>query len=475
MSTAPSPQKIMDQFDVVILGAGSACEWVATLACAGKTVAVVECDRVGGTCPYLACMPSKAMLRSATVRRLTAAATVLGAAAVDPELDDAAGAFAAAVARRDRVARQRDDHEQVQALRDQGVALFRGRGRIARPGVVRAGDREIGYGDLVIDTGSAPNVPPIPGLADVPTWTSDQALAAAELPTSLIILGGGAVGCELAQVYARFGVDVALVEAADRLLPTEEGIISNILAEVLAEDQVRLFLGRKAVRARPGSGVSAVSLDDGETIEAQRILVAVGRTPRVHDLGLETLGITPEKKGLRVDAFCHVAGQEHVWAAGDVTGIAPYTHTANYQGRIIAMNLLGSARTANYDAIPRAVYTDPPVAAVGLRVQEAASRGFEPITGSVRMDELARSATEGDDRGLLWLMADRKQRVLLGAAAIGPHVDEWIGEAILGVRSRATLSLLEDIVRPFPTYSEAYWIALTRLQAEVGEEFPWSQ
>jgi len=475
MSTAIHSGKIRDQFDVVIIGAGSACEWVATLACAGKTVAVVECDRVGGTCPYVACMPSKAMLRSATVRCLCATATALGATANDPDLDDAAGAFAVSVARRDRVARLRDDREQVQALRDQGVALFRGRGRIVQPGVVGVGDREIGYRDLVIDTGSAPEMPSIPGLDDVPTWTSDQALASPELPASLIILGGGAVGCELAQVYARFGVDVALVEAAGHLLPTEEGIISNMLAEVLVEDQVRLFLGRKAVRARAGSDASVLLLDDGETLEAQRILVAVGRTPRVHDLGLERLGITPEKKGLRVDRFCHVEGREHVWAAGDVTGIAPFTHTANYQGRIIAMNLLGSARAANYDAIPRTVYTDPPVAAVGLRVKEAAARGFEPITGSVRMDELARSTTEGDGRGLLWLMADRKQRVLLGAAAIGPRADEWIGEAILGVRSRATLSMLEDIVRPFPTYSEAYWIALARLQAEVGEEFPWSQ
>ncbi|MGH2390257.1 MAG: dihydrolipoyl dehydrogenase family protein [Chloroflexota bacterium] len=475
MSTPNQPPSASGRFDIVILGAGSAGEWVATLVRAGKSVAVVEGERVGGECPYVACMPSKAMLRSATVRDLITRANALGADTETLSQDDPERAFLAAAARRDRIARNRDDSEQAQGLRDQGVTLFRGWGRVTRPGMVRVGDREIGYEDLVIDTGSTPDVPPIPGLADVPTWTSDQALSSAELPASLIVLGGGAVGCELAQVYARFGVNVALVEAAGRLLPTEEGAVSNVLAEVLAEDQVRLFLGRTARQARVVSGTVALSLDDGQVIEAARILIAVGRTPRVKDLGLDVLGITVDRKGLSIDDHCRVKGQEHVWAAGDVTGIAPFTHTANYQGRIVAMNLLGTPRKANYEAIPRTVFTDPPVAAVGLRADQARARGYEPVTGSVTMDELARAVTEGDDRGVLLLTADRARRVLLGAAAIGPRADEWIGEAILGIRTQVTLDLLEDTVHPFPTFSEAYWTALTRLQAKVGEEFPWSQ
>lgn len=469
------PQKQGDRFDIVILGAGSAAEWVGMLAGAGKSVAMVEGARVGGECPYVACMPSKAMLRSATLRRQIRCARALGASATDVALDEPVSAFAAAAARRDRVARNRNDHQQAEELAAQGVTLVRGWGTVVEPGVIAVGDRRITYDDLVLATGSAPTMPPIDGLGDVPTWTSDQALSRPERPVSLIILGGGAVGCELAQVYARFGVEVALVESATQLLPQEEETIGAILAESLSEDGARLYLGRTARHARVSAGGVSLALDDGATLEAERILVATGRAPRVRDLGLERLGIKVNDKGLAVDETCRVKGQEHVWAAGDVTGFAPFTHTANYQGRIVAMNLLGRRKQANYEAIPRTVYTDPPVAAVGLSAAQARAGGHDPLTATVKMAELPRAATDGDDRGVLILIADRVRRVLLGAAAIGPRADEWIGEAILAIRAATPLSVLEDTVRPFPTFSEAYWTALTRLLAQGGEVYPWSQ
>jgi pyruvate/2-oxoglutarate dehydrogenase complex dihydrolipoamide dehydrogenase (E3) component len=456
----------MDTYDVVVLGGGSAAETVATTVVrGGKSVAVVEERLVGGDCPYFACMPSKAMLYSAEIRHRLAAADSLGAVGRALSLDDRRAAYRVAAARRHEIADRLDDSARVRELRDAGIAVRRGRGRILRPGVVEVGADRVGWTDLVIAVGSAADVPDIEGLTREAVWTSEEVYTATELPESVIVLGGGAVGCETAQMLARFGAKVTIVHSAPRLIPREEAAVAEALADVLRQEGVDLRLDTKAVRTDLRDG-AVVFLRDGTRLTAQRLVVAVGRSPRVDGLGLRALRIHESPgDGLQVDEQCRVRGQQHVWAAGDVTGVAPYTHAAKYQARVIAANLLGREARADYRAIPRGVYTDPSVACVGLSSERASQQGYEAVSASMDVDHTARAATTGLRAGRLVLVADRRRRTLLGAAAIGPHAEEWIGEAVVAIRAELTVDLLTDVVHAFPTFSEIYEPPLQELAA----------
>ncbi len=459
----------LESYDVVVLGAGSAGESVAAaLVRAGRTVALVETLRVGGECAYVACMPSKAMLRSAQARVEARHVSDLGGAGADPTLDDDVHAFRAAVARRDEIAEHRDDSGAADGLVEAGVTLVRGRGQVVQPGVVEVEGRRLAYTDLVVATGSHPLVPDLPGLSRVPTWTSDQALSALDRPASLLVLGGGAVGCELSQVHARFGVRTTLVESGPQLAGKEEPSIAALLTQVLRDDGVDVRLGTSAERFElTADGLALVHLSGGGTVEVERVLVAVGRAPTTDGIGLDVLGVEPGAQGeLVVDDHCRVLGHRHVWAAGDVTREAPYTHTANYQARVVVDNLLGGDRTADYRAVPRAIYTEPAVSSVGMDEASAREAGIDAVTAVMDLGEVARATTEGAG-GRLVLTADRERGVLVGAAAIGPRADEWLSEATLAIHAEVPLAVLTEVIHAFPTFGEAYEPPLRELAEKV--------
>ena len=408
-ATRRSADNVPEEFDVVILGGGSAGETAAQLlAERGRRVALVEQHLVGGECPYFACMPSKALLRAAA-DRLT---------------------WPEAVARRDEAAEHRDDSHAAESLAKSGVEVVRGRGLVTRPGVVRVDARELNYADLVVATGAEAVVPPIDGLDRAKVWTSDDALSSDELPERLLILGGGAVGCELAQVYASFGADVTVVESADHLLDKEPDFVGDCIGAALQRRGVTLRLGESLERA-PDDNV--------------RLLVATGKKPRVDGLGMEVLGIEPDDNGaLPVDERCRVI--DHVWAIGDVNGLAPYTHAANHQARVVVDNLTGTTRRFDTRAIPRTVYTDPAVFCVGDTSGTPAA--------TMNVGETARAAVEERDDGQLALYVDDEAAVLVGAAVVGPDADNWGAELTLAIRAQVPLDVLADVVHAFPTYSE---------------------
>ncbi|MEW2357228.1 NAD(P)/FAD-dependent oxidoreductase [Spirillospora sp. NPDC029432] len=446
------------RFDVMVLGGGAAGELVAAAAArAGRSVAVVEERLVGGQPPYFACVPSKTLLLSA--RR--------------------GESWELALARRDAVARHLDDGAAVAALAAAGVTVLRGRGRITGPGTAEVGGAAYRYGDLVVCTGSAPAFPEVEGLDQVPVWTSDAALTVPDLPRRLVVLGGGPVGCELAQVYAAFGSQVTLVEPAGRLLAAEAPFAGEILADALRRTGVDLRLGAEAGKVERAGGLR-LWLSDGGIVDADRVLVACGRRPRVEGLGLEAIGVPVRPgEGLAVDAACRVTGRDGtaaatgaggtVWAAGDVTTAGRTAHAARYQARVVAANLLGGRRAADYRAIPRVVHTSPAVYAVGLSPIQAAERGIDLVAAGYDLAATARAAVRADDRGRVELYADRARGVLAGAAAAGPYAEEWMGEIALAVRAGTPLGVLTDVVHAFPTYGEALEAPLRELAARVPD------
>lgn len=460
----------MQIFDVVILGAGSSGEVIASsLAKSGKSVALIEAARVGGECPYVACMPSKAMLHSSQARLNVKNVQRNGGASTSLILDDDETAFAFAAERRDQIVENRDDQGASKRLLDEGVAIVRGRGRILRSGIVGVGEEEFGFSELVISTGSSSNYPSIDGIGSVETWTSDEALSTLVRPSSVLIIGGGPVGCELAQMFARFGTRTFLIESSNQLAGKEHLEVAERLAEVLRNDGVQVKLNTSVAKlSLKSERITEAELSDGSCVEVERVITAVGRHPNSADLGLDLIGVGLSENGsISVDQHCRVQGNEHIWAAGDVTGIAPFTHTANYQARIVTDNILGISREANYVAIPRAIYTDPPVASVG-RMMNGEDDG-DLITARYDVNETARTLTDSGAGGLLILTADRKRNVLVGAAAIGPKADEWLAEATLAIRAEISLHILGDIVHAFPTYGECFEPPMRELLHQISQ------
>ncbi|MGI8846836.1 MAG: dihydrolipoyl dehydrogenase family protein [Candidatus Dormibacteria bacterium] len=457
------------RYDVICLGAGSATETaVEPLLAADRSVAVIEAHRFGGECSYVACMPSKALLYSAHVRTLIARSGDLGAG--EARSEEHGAAFAAAAARRGRITHHRSDVDVTHHLESLGATLIRGRGRLVGPGLVEVGGERYEYGDLIINTGSHPTIPSIEGLDSVMYWTSDVALSSNELPASLVVLGGSAVGCELAQIYARFGSAVTIVETASQLLPHEDPSVAALLAGVLRADGVTLHLDAAVEGASEDSSGCHLRLADGRFVTATRLLLATGRHPTAADIGLEHIGAVLVDGAIGVDPHCRVSGQDHVWAAGDVTAIAPFTHTANYQARVIVGNLIGRPATADYRSIPHAVYTDPSVAGVGMMEPTAEENGVRTLSAASDLSALARASVEDLQVGRIVLVADRERGVLCGASAIGPQAETLIGMAQLAIHAEIPLVTLAQLVYPFPSWTEGYTGAIRDLASGCSQD-----
>ncbi|MEO7197693.1 MAG: NAD(P)/FAD-dependent oxidoreductase [Solirubrobacterales bacterium] len=442
------------EFDVVVVGAGPAGEVIAgRLADAGQKVALIESHLVGGECSFYACMPSKALLRPGEL--LAETKRVPGVAASDLDVK-------AILERRDEVIHGLDDSSQMPWLEDRGIELFRGHGRLAGERRVEVGDDElVARKAVVIATGSAGSVPPIDGLAEAHAWSSREVTTAKEAPESLLVLGGGVVGVEMAQAWSTLGTSVTIVEAADRLLLREEEFASAQLTEALRDEGVEVRVGAKVVGAGRRNGTAALELEDGEQLEASQLLVAVGRRPLIDDIGLESVGIEADGP-IEVDDRMRAGGHEWLYAIGDVNGRALLTHMGKYQARVAATNILGGHATATQDGpnSPRVIFTDPEVAAVGYTLAAAEEAGIDARAVDVSTAGTAGASFHGRDAvGTSRLVVDEARKVVVGATFVGPDANELLHAATIAVVAEVPLDRLFDAVPAFPTRNEI-WLNL---------------
>ncbi len=448
------------EFDVVVLGLGPGGEEVAgRLAEAGLAVAGVESRLVGGECPYFGCVPSKMMIRAANLlaegRRIPGMA---GRSAVDPEWSPVAARIRA------EATDDWDDTVAADRFTGKGGTLFRGVGRITGPGEVQVGeDMLLARRGIVINTGAGPAIPPIPGLAGTPYWTNREAVQVTEVPGSLIVLGGGAIGAELAQVFARFGSRVSVVEAMDRLLPVEEPESGTLLAEVFGAAGITVRTGAAAASVRHQDGRFTVTLDGGEALDAERLLVATGRRADLAGIGAGAIGLDEHARFIAVDERMRAA--DRVWAIGDITGNGAFTHMSMYEAGIVIADILGEQHhPAEYHAVPRVTFTDPEIGSVGLSEGQARDRGLDVRVGISQIPSSSRGwIHKAGNEGFIKLVQDAGRGVLVGATSAGPAGGEVLSMLTLAVHAGVQVQRLREMIYAYPTFHRAVESALADL------------
>jgi len=454
------------QTDLVVIGLGPGGEALATAAAkAGLAVVAVDRRLVGGECPYFGCVPTKMMVRGSEVLgEAGRVAELAGEVTVQPSWAPVA----------ERVAVQATDHWDdrvaVERLEAAGATVLHGVARL--DGVRRVvvapndGSAEVTYEatkGVVLNPGTRPATPPVDGLADTPFWTNRDAVQATELPGSLVVLGGGPIGCELAQVFARFGVRVTVVQHGDRLLPANEPEAAALLADVFAHEGIRVVTGVELTSASYADGTFRLALDTGEELVADKLLVAAGRTPNLDELGLETVGLDPSARTIDVDD--RMRASDGLWVIGDVTGKGAFTHVSMYQSAIARRDILGEdGPPAAYHALPHVTFCDPEVGGVGMSEQQARDAGLTVRTGTTRLEDSTRGFTHGPGaRGLIKVVEDADRGVLVGATVVGPAGGEIIGFLAVAVHAAVPVATLRSMIFAYPTFHRAIESALADL------------